>query len=128
MAELRHVFLVPCHSHGLQLFVGDILTQPWVAKILKPTPVYCSVTHVCYDHVKNDSRKISKEVRRDQNNHFLLTPSEITIISIWPSIWVLMISHLTFHSRIRLPFQSSIKSCLSATMNPFLGSYHFTNL
>lgn len=35
MQELQHVFFVPCDSHGLQLFMGDILTQPWFAKILE---------------------------------------------------------------------------------------------
>jgi len=33
--QMKHVFFVPCDSHGLQLLLGDILKLSWFAKILE---------------------------------------------------------------------------------------------
>ena len=32
--ELRHVFCSPCNSHGIQLFLKDILQLPWFKTVL----------------------------------------------------------------------------------------------
>ncbi len=33
--QLKHVFFVPCDSHGFQLLLGDILKLPWFIEVLE---------------------------------------------------------------------------------------------
>lgn len=34
-SKMKHVFFVPCDSHGLQLLLGDILKFPFLAEVVK---------------------------------------------------------------------------------------------